>query len=45
MAVLGLSALAALIVWKRRQPDEADGGTVDVLPAVESPLIDDELAA
>jgi hypothetical protein len=45
VAVLGLAAMAALIVWRRRQPQEADGVTDEVQSPVEPQLLDDELAA
>jgi hypothetical protein len=45
VAVLGLAAMAALIVWRRRQPGEADGATDDVQLSGEPQLLDDELAA
>lgn len=37
--------MAALIVWRRRQPGEADGITDDVQLSAEPQLLDDELAA
>ena len=45
VAALGLAAMAALIVWRRRQPREADGFEGDTVSSPEPQLLDDELAA
>ncbi len=37
--------MAALIVWRRRQPRAADGFEDDSVSSTESQLLDDELAA
>ena len=45
VAVLGLAAMAALIVWCRLLPWVADGFEDDSVSSTESQLLDDELAA
>jgi hypothetical protein len=43
--VLGLAAMVALIVWRRRQPEDAESSTAEVTAVPDAQRLDDELAA